>query len=140
MGPDAPAGDLAAIIEQAVTEKLERLEARRDARTDTPRKNLLATDTSASSRHVPAAVRRAVSARDGHGCRYTNEKGRRCGERHRLEYHHRRPFGFGGDHSPENVSLLCPTHNRYLAERDYGQEAIIRHRGTRPYERVDHAR
>ena len=22
----------------------------------------------------------------------------------------------GGDHSPENISLLCPAHNRYIAE------------------------
>jgi hypothetical protein len=30
----------------------------------------------------------------------------------------------GGDHSPENISLLCPAHNRYVAELDYGQSAI----------------
>ena len=29
-----------------------------------------------------------------------------------------------GDHSPENISLLCPAHNRYLAELDYGKAAI----------------
>jgi hypothetical protein len=35
-----PDGDLAAVIEEAVTEKLERLEARRFANTTTPRKSL----------------------------------------------------------------------------------------------------
>jgi hypothetical protein len=30
----------------------------------------------------------------------------------------------GGDHSPENITLLCPAHNRYVAEIDYGQAAI----------------
>jgi hypothetical protein len=30
----------------------------------------------------------------------------------------------GGDHSPENISMLCPAHNRYVAELDYGQAAI----------------
>ena len=40
MGGRGQDGDLAAVIEQAVTEKLERLEARRFARTDAPRKGL----------------------------------------------------------------------------------------------------
>ena len=46
MRSQVPDGDLAAIIEQAVTEKLERLEARRFARTNAPRKGLSETDTS----------------------------------------------------------------------------------------------
>jgi hypothetical protein len=69
MRSEVPNGDLAAIIEQAVTEKLERLEARRYARTTTPRKDLSETDTSPASRHIPAAVRRAVGERDGNRCR-----------------------------------------------------------------------
>lgn len=51
MRPGVPDGDLAAIIEQAVTEKLERLEARRYARTRSPRKDLAETKTSPSSPH-----------------------------------------------------------------------------------------
>ena len=128
MRSDVPDGDLAAIIERAVTEKLERLEARRFAQTASPRKGLGDTDTSPASRHVPAAVRRAVRERDGDRCRYVDEQGRRCSARDRLEFHHRHPFGMGGDHRPENLSLLCPTHNRYLAERDYGHATIQQHR------------
>jgi len=119
-----PDGDLAAIIEQAVTEKLERLESRRFGKTSRPRKGLAQTDTSPSSRHIPAAVRRAVSERDGDRCHYVDEAGRRCPERDRLEYHHRHPFGLGGDHSPGNIGLLCRAHNAYLAEHDYGREAM----------------
>ncbi|MGH9324213.1 MAG: hypothetical protein ACRD3V_30530 [Vicinamibacteria bacterium] len=52
--------DLEAVIEAAVTEKLERIEARRYAETTRPRKNLEETDTSPKSRYIPAAVRRAV--------------------------------------------------------------------------------
>jgi hypothetical protein len=125
-----PDGDLAAIIEQAVTEKLERLEARRFARTTTPRKGLSETDTSPSSRGIPAAVRRAVRERDGNRCRYADKQGRRCAERDRLEYHHRHPFGLGGDHSPQNVCLMCRTHNQYLAEHDYGRGAMVRYRSS----------
>jgi HNH endonuclease len=119
-----PDGDLAAIIEQAVTETLERLEARRYARSKAPRKGVADVETEPVTRDVPAAVRRAVSERDGRRCRYVDERGRRCSEERRLEFHHRHPFGMGGDHSPANLSLLCPSHNRYLAERDYGQAAI----------------
>jgi 5-methylcytosine-specific restriction endonuclease McrA len=134
MGSRGPDGDLAAVIEQAVTEKLERLEARHFARTKVPRKGLPETETEAklhwspSSRHIPAAIRRAVSERDGGRCRYVDEKGRRCPEQNRLEYHHRHPFGVGGDHSVANVQLMCRGHNAYLAECDYGKEAMARHR------------
>jgi hypothetical protein len=128
MRSEVPDGDLAAIIERAVSEKLERLEARHYAQTRTPRKALDDTDTSPASRHIPAAVRRAVRERDGDRCRYVDEQGRRCSGRDRLEFHHRHPFGMGGDHSPGNIRLMCPIHNRYLAERDYGKAAIGRHR------------
>jgi hypothetical protein len=120
-------GDLAAIIELAVTETLQRLEGRRFARTAAPRKKLPETDMSPASRHIPAAVRRAVRERDQDRCRFVDELGRRCPERHRLEFHHRHPFGMRGDHSPGNISLMCAAHNRYLAECDYGRPAIRRH-------------
>jgi hypothetical protein len=128
MRSEIPDGDLAAIIERAVTEKLEGLEARRFGQTQAPRKRLADTDTSPASRHIPAAIRRAVRERDGERCGYVDEQGRRCSARHGLEFHHRHPFGMGGDHSIENVRLLCPSHNRYLAEHDYGRPAIRRHR------------
>ena len=134
MRPSVPDGDLGAIVEQAVTEKLQRLEARRFARTRAPRKTLSQSETSPTTRQIPAAVKRAVYERDGGRCRYEDEQGRRCTARQGLEFHHRRPFGHGGDHSVDNVTLAC--HNGYLAEVDYGRKAIARHRrsGTRPLE------
>ena len=128
MRPQVPDGDLGAIIEAAVTEKLERLEARRFAATARPRKDLSTTDTSPSSRRIPAAVRRAVHERDGGRCRYVDASGRRCGERLRLEYHHIRPFALGGDHRPDNIRLMCAQHNAYVAEQDYGRLAMARFR------------
>jgi hypothetical protein len=112
MGSKGRAGDLAAVIEQAVTEKLERLEARRVGRTKAPRKGPAEkeetqTSTSPSSRHIPAAVQRAVRERDGDRCRYVDDHGRRCKERNHLQFHHRHPFGLGGEHSVGNVRLMC---------------------------------
>jgi hypothetical protein len=124
MGSKGRDGDLAAVIEQAVTEKLERLEAIRLTRTKAPRKG------PASSRHIPAAVQRAVRERDGDRCRYVDDHGRRCKERNHLQFHHRHPFGLGGEHSVGNVRLMCRAHNAYLAECDYGREAMARHRRT----------
>jgi hypothetical protein len=124
MRSEVPDGDLAAIVERAVTEKLERLEVRRFARSQAPRKTVADTETSPTTRHIPAAVRRAVHERDGGRCRFVDERGQRWSEEHRLEFHHRHPFGMGGDHSPGNLSLLCPAHNRHLAEHDYGRGAI----------------
>jgi hypothetical protein len=138
MGSQAPQGDLAAVIEQAVTEKLERLEARRFGTTRAHRKGSAETEEaeagpSPSSRHIPAAVQRAVRERDGNRCRYVDDKGRRCPERkrNRLQFHHRHPFGLGGDHSVLNIRLMCRAHNDYLAACDYGREAMARHRRPR---------
>jgi hypothetical protein len=123
-----PGADLAAVIEDAVTEKLERLEARRFGLTKAPRKNLSQTETKPASRHIPAAVRRAVHERDGGRCRFVDEQGRRCTARHDLEFHHRHPLAMGGDHSPQGIALACKAHNLYLAEVDYGRAAMARHR------------
>ncbi len=124
MGSKGRDGDLAAVIEQAVTEKLERLEASRLGRTKAHRKG-------PATRHIPAAVQRAVRERDGDRCRYLDEQERRCPERNRLQFHHRHPFGLGGGYSVGNIRLMCRAHNAYLAECDYGREAMARHRRSR---------
>jgi 5-methylcytosine-specific restriction endonuclease McrA len=128
MRSSVPDGDLAAVIEAAVTEKLERLEARRFARTKAPRKTVSGSQTTPISRHIPAAVRRTVYERDGGRCRFVDEDGRRCTARDKLEYHHRHPFALGGDHSAGEISLLCRTHNQHLAEVDFGRRAMAAHR------------
>ena len=124
-----PDSDLAVIIDEAVTEKLERLESRRFGKTRAPRKSLKQTDTSPSSRYIPAPVRRAVSERDGNQCAFVDARGKRCSERSQLQFHHKEPFARGGDHSPENIQLTCHAHNQYLAECEYGTEVMERHRG-----------
>jgi 5-methylcytosine-specific restriction endonuclease McrA len=131
MRSSVPDGDLAAIIDAAVTEKLERLEARRFAKTKSSRNRPSKGETSPSSRHIPAAIRRAVYERDGGRCRYVDAQGRRCTAREGLDFHHRHPFGQGGGHSGDNVSLMCRVHNHLLAEIDYGRGAMARHRRSK---------
>jgi hypothetical protein len=123
MRSSVPDGDLAALLEDAVTEKLGRLEARRFGRTRTPRKGLAETETAASSsRYIPAAVRRAVHDRDAGRCRYVDDKGRRCRARERLEFHHDHAHARGGDRSPQDIRLRCRTDNALLAEEEYGRD------------------
>jgi 5-methylcytosine-specific restriction endonuclease McrA len=144
MRHQVPDGDLATLVEIAVTEKLAAIEKRRYARTSRPsilsegsakrepsrgtRTSLAATDTKPTSRAVPAAVRRAVRERDGDQCTFVAADGRRCSERGGLEFHHEDPFGRGGPHAVENVRLLCRAHNQHLAERDYGAAHMMRFR------------
>ena len=123
-----PGSDLAVLIEEAVTEKLERLESKRFGKTKAPRKSVKQTDTFPSSRYIPAAVRREVSERDGNQCTFVDGQGKRCSELSQLQFHHKDPYARGGDHSPENIQMMCPTHNRYLAECDYGKEVMERYR------------
>jgi hypothetical protein len=75
MRQSAPDVDLADVIEAAVSEKLERLEARRFAKTSRPRKSLADARTVPSSRHIPAPIRRAVHERDGGRCRFVDAQG-----------------------------------------------------------------
>ena len=123
---------LAAVIESAVEEKLVRLEAKRRAATGKPRPSTAkAADPRPTSRYVPAFVRRAVWRRDGGRCRFVDESGRRCTARRGLEIHHLHPFALGGAHDERNLRLYCGTHNRYVAEIDYGRSAAARPAGAR---------
>ena len=129
MRSSVPDGDLARIIDIAVSEKLQRVEARRFGRTKVPRSDPPG-DTGPSSRHIPAAVRRLVYARDGGRCAFRDADGLRCSRRHDLEFHHKHPFAHGGDHSPANLALMCRAHNTLLAEHDYGEDVMARFRAA----------
>jgi hypothetical protein len=76
---------------------------RRPPRRDAPR-----------SRYIPAAVRRAVWARDGGRCAFVGAGGR-CTERDFLELHHMVPFAAGGAANLDNLSLRCRPHNGFEA-------------------------
>jgi 5-methylcytosine-specific restriction endonuclease McrA len=119
-----PSGDLAEIVDRAMTLLLAELDRKRCAATERPRKSVADADTRPSSRHVPAPVRRTVWQRDGGRCAFVDADGRRCSATARLEVHHVVPFGRGGDHSVENLRLMCQSHNSYQAEVDYGRTFI----------------
>ena len=111
-----------------MTEKLERLEAKRLGKVKKPRKSLEDADTSPGVRGISAPVRRFVWDRDNGQCTFEAANGRRCPERRGLQFHHDDPYGLGGDRSASNVRLLCRVHNLYLAEMDYGKDKMEQYR------------
>jgi hypothetical protein len=129
MTSSVPDGDLARILETAVTEALERREARRFAKVKRPRKTTSDTGTSpSSSRYIPAPVRRSAHVSDDGRCRFVSPDGRRCGSPRQVQFHHVVPWARGGGPSPANIRLMCRTHNAYLATKDYGEVVMARFR------------
>ncbi|HKE14040.1 MAG TPA: HNH endonuclease signature motif containing protein [Kofleriaceae bacterium] len=123
-----PDGDLAAVVERAMTLLLRELERGKFAAAASPRKTAAEVDPTPRSRHIPDPIRREVWERDGGQCTFHDRNGRRCPARERLEFHHVAPFGRGGDHSAANVRLVCTIHNAYQAELDYGAAFMAAHR------------
>jgi hypothetical protein len=134
-----PDGDPAAIFDRALTVLVVELEKTRLAATKRPRAS--GTDTTAAgpdadpagrARHIPAAVKRAVWARDGGRCTFIGPHGR-CKEEGFLEFHHVIPYATGGETTEGNVSLRCAMHNRHEAEQYFGRRVstILRVRRER---------
>lgn len=65
------------------------------------------------TRTVPAAMRRALQARD-RGCRFPG-----CENRRFLDAHHIHHWAKGGKTTPENLLLLCRRHHRRVHEGGY---------------------
>jgi hypothetical protein len=114
--PDGNTGD---IIDRALTLLITDLEKRKFAKVHRPRRAAKAT---LRSRHIPAAVRRAVAQRDEGRCAFVGDHGR-CDETAFLEYHHVVPYARGGPSTVENLQLRCGAHNQYEAELEFGPGA-----------------
>ena len=112
-----PTGDLAEIFERALTLLLEDVEQKKLSATSHPR---TPRGVAPHSRHIPAAVSRAVWLRDGERCAFVSKDGRRCDERAFLELHHLKPYGALGEATVENIEVRCAAHNKYEAELFYG--------------------
>jgi len=87
------------------------------------------------SRHVPAAVARAVYLRDGGCCSFCSADGRRCAATRFLELDHVVPWAAQGESSVENLRLRCRAHNQQGARGHFGGDhvatAIAARRGRR---------
>lgn len=118
LAPGIARSDLANVLKRCLKLAVERLEQRRCAATSKPR--AAGPRSSANPRHIPAAIRRAVRARDGERCTFESN-GQRCEARHGLHMDHTRPVADGGESTPANLRLLCGPHNQLMAERRFGE-------------------
>jgi hypothetical protein len=128
-----PSGDVAAIMGRALRLLVADLRRRRCAETRRPRTTM--SDEAAAgppppSRDVPAALVRAVWARDGHRCAFVAADGHRCAERGFLEIHHVVPHARQGPPTLANLSLRCRRHNQYEAILAFGAEHIAQARAA----------
>ena len=78
------------------------------------------TRPSASPRHIPAEVKRAVWTRDGKCCRWPLASGGVCGSTTRLELDHIVPVARGGASTIANLRVICGFHNQYAARQAFG--------------------
>jgi hypothetical protein len=123
--PSIGDGNPSRIFERAVALLLANTEARKMAKVEHPHAPQPPTP---GSRHVPADVKRKVSARDEGRCAFVGRTGR-CTETAGLEFHHVKAFAAGGVATVDNIELRCRVHNKYEAELDFGARAVHR---TRP--------
>jgi hypothetical protein len=113
-----PGGDMAEIIDRALTVLLEDLARKKFAATPRPRSSR---GTAPGSRAISARVRRAVWLRDHGRCVFKGAGGRICNARAFVEFHHLDPHGVGGEPTVGNIELRCSAHNLYESELFYGR-------------------
>ena len=134
-----PIGDLAVMIERAVDLLIERVEKQRfaqTAQTKSPRRNKtgeakkragsvkIRAFRAAVRGHIPNDTMRQIVARDGLRCTFVGNDGQRCTARKFIQIHHEDPWARGGSETVDNLRILCASHNRLLAERDFGRELV----------------
>jgi hypothetical protein len=106
-----PDGDVAMILDRALTLLLEDVEKRRCAAVFEPRSPRR---SASQTRHIPASVKREVWRRDQGRCAYSSAN-RRCTETAFLEFHHVVPYVDGGAATLANIERRCRSHNQYEA-------------------------
>jgi len=133
---DQPAGDLLSLMKRGLVAYRRELQKERFGVGRKPRrvrsKSVEYTESARRSRHVPAAVARAVYLRDCGGCTFYSEDGRRCGARRFLELDHVTPWAVGGETKLENLRLRCRAHNQCSARSYFGADFIQARLAARP--------
>lgn len=122
-----PVGALEDIVFEALGALLEKRDPDRR-----PRPRVRAGRGLPGGRGIPAWVKKEVWDRDGGSCAFVGDDRNRCGSRDWLEFDHVVPWAWGGRSTdPENVLLLCRTHNQQEARRVFGERADYRRRHFR---------
>jgi hypothetical protein len=126
-----PSGDIAAVFEKALDSLIEKVEKERFAVVRKPRTDAIEVAGCATSRQIPAAIRRYVYDRDGGRCTFVDARGHRCKETGLLEFDHLDGFARTRSHDRERIVLRCGAHNQHEAEKMYGREFMAEARAKR---------
>ena len=81
--------------------------------------NLNCCNTKERNRYIPDETREIVLERANYQCEYHSESGIRCDQRTHLEIDHIILFAFGGSNDPENLRVLCKSHNLFEAQKHF---------------------
>ena len=120
-----PDGDLGKILARAVEALLDTVRKRKLAETLAPRP-ARPEESKTPSRHIPAAVRRAVWQRDAGRCTYVSPAGRRCDSRDFIEFDHIEAWSRTREHPVKGITLRCRAHNQQRARLDFGEKHMAR--------------
>jgi hypothetical protein len=123
-----PDGDLAKILDRALTALIRETKKERFAIGAQARREKPSGSAGPVSRHIPNAVKRCVYERDGGRCTYVDAEGRRCASRSFLEFDHRDGFALHRSHTVEGIRLRCRSHNQHAADALYGKTFMQRFR------------
>jgi len=115
-----PDGDIGRILDRALDALLREVRKARFAEIVGRDTETTAGSPEPATRHIPAAIRRAVVRRDGLRCTFVAGNGHRCDTRDALEFHHLVPFGRVRRHRVDEITLRCRAHNRLAAIQEYG--------------------
>jgi hypothetical protein len=121
-GHAQPGASAEKVIEAAL-DLLPAQQAKRRAEVSKPQQN---PRPSRNPGHVPAAVKRAVWARDEGKCQWPLDSGGTCGSMLRLEIDHIRPLARGGKSTAANCRRACAFHNQLAARQVHGDDWMDR--------------
>jgi len=73
-------------------------------------------------RNIPTKIRKYVWIRDQGKCQFIDPLTKKmCGERFGAQIDHVLPWALGGEHSIENLRVLCWGHNQHRAKKTFGK-------------------
>jgi hypothetical protein len=131
MSHSNPSGDLAVVVERALDLLLSKLNKQRFGQLESASqaKGKIGArklekpphESQRKRRNIRNAIRRQLVARDGLCCTFTSETGQRCTSHAFLQIHHDHAWSKGGPDTLCNLRLLCASHNRLLAEQEFGE-------------------
>lgn len=77
--------------------------------------------TGRKARYIPQKLKDYIWRRDQGECQFKNRKsGKTCGSKRQLQLDHVYPYSWGGEHSSENLRLLCRNHNLQQSKKIMG--------------------